>query len=116
MFVAILLLLVGFAIPDFEPTFWSMVRPQSLRKWYFQPGHRSYGRCFRYSMPELVVSPVSALQGKRMTPHLVTWGSNNFNLLFIPVADDFIHPVVQRNTAHGEVLSHYSPLACSTSR
>ena len=59
---------------------------------------------FGTSMPELVVSFISALDGKNDASFGNVIGSNNFNLLFILGIAGLIYPlVVQRNTVKYEV-------------
>lgn len=59
---------------------------------------------FGTSMPELVVSLISALEGKNDASFGNVIGSNNFNLLFILGVAGVIYPlVVQRNTVKYEV-------------
>ncbi|MBL7846980.1 MAG: calcium/sodium antiporter [Cyclobacteriaceae bacterium] len=59
---------------------------------------------FGTSMPELVVSLLSALEGKNDASFGNVIGSNNFNLLFILGIAGAIYPlVVQRNTVKYEV-------------
>ncbi len=59
---------------------------------------------FGTSMPELVVSFVSALQGRNDASFGNVIGSNNFNLLFILGVAGVIYPlIVQRNTVKYEV-------------
>lgn len=59
---------------------------------------------FGTSMPELIVSLLSALNGKNDASFGNVIGSNNFNLLFILGISGLIYPlVVQRNTVKYEV-------------
>jgi cation:H+ antiporter len=59
---------------------------------------------FGTSMPELIVSLLSALEGKNDASFGNVIGSNNFNLLFILGVAGTIYPlVVQRNTVKYEV-------------
>ncbi len=59
---------------------------------------------FGTSMPELIVSLLSALNGKSDASFGNVIGSNNFNLLFILGVSGLIYPlVVQRNTVKFEV-------------
>jgi len=59
---------------------------------------------FGTSMPELVVSLISALEGKNDASFGNVIGSNNFNLLLILGISGLIYPlVVQRNTVKYEV-------------
>jgi cation:H+ antiporter len=59
---------------------------------------------FGTSMPELIVSLLSALDGKNDASFGNVIGSNNFNLLFILGIAGMIYPlVVQRNTVKFEV-------------
>lgn len=59
---------------------------------------------FGTSMPELIVSLLSALDGKNDASFGNVIGSNNFNLLFILGVAGIIYPlVVQRNTVKFEV-------------
>lgn len=59
---------------------------------------------FGTSMPELIVSLLSALEGKNDASFGNVIGSNNFNLLFILGVAGTIYPlVVQRNTVKFEV-------------
>jgi cation:H+ antiporter len=59
---------------------------------------------FGTSMPELIVSLLSALDGKNDASFGNIIGSNNFNLLFILGVSGIIYPlVVQRNTVKFEV-------------
>ncbi|MFN5168564.1 MAG: calcium/sodium antiporter [Cyclobacteriaceae bacterium] len=59
---------------------------------------------FGTSMPELIVSLLSALDGKNDASFGNVIGSNNFNLLFILGISGLIYPlVVQRNTVKFEI-------------
>lgn len=59
---------------------------------------------FGTSMPELMVSLLSALNGKSDATFGNVIGSNNFNILFILGVSGLIYPlVVQRNTIKFEV-------------
>ncbi|MCW5911744.1 MAG: calcium/sodium antiporter [Cyclobacteriaceae bacterium] len=59
---------------------------------------------FGTSMPELIVSLLSALEGKNDASFGNVIGSNNFNLLFILGISGLIYPlIVQRNTVKYEV-------------
>jgi cation:H+ antiporter len=59
---------------------------------------------FGTSMPELIVSLLSAVEGKNDASFGNVIGSNNFNLLFILGISGIIYPlVVQRNTVKYEV-------------
>ncbi|MBN8578451.1 MAG: calcium/sodium antiporter [Cytophagales bacterium] len=59
---------------------------------------------FGTSMPELIVSLMSAVKGKSDAAFGNVMGSNNFNLLFILGACGLIYPlIVQRNTVKFEV-------------
>lgn len=59
---------------------------------------------FGTSLPELIVSLISALSGKTDTAFGNALGSNNFNLLLILGVSGLIYPlVVQRNTVRYEV-------------
>ncbi len=59
---------------------------------------------FGTSMPELIVSLLSALEGKNDASFGNVIGSNNFNLLFILGIAGIIYPlIVQRNTVKYEV-------------
>jgi cation:H+ antiporter len=59
---------------------------------------------FGTSMPELIVSMLSAIEGKNDASFGNVIGSNNFNLLFILGIAGLIYPlVVQRNTVKYEV-------------
>ncbi len=59
---------------------------------------------FGTSMPELIVSLLSALDGKNDASFGNVIGSNNFNLLFILGISGLIYPlIVQRNTVKYEV-------------
>lgn len=105
MFVAILLLLVGFAVLIFGADF--LVNGASSIAKKNGISNLAIGLtvvAFGTSMPELVVSLVSALQGKNDASFGNVVGSNNFNLLFILGVAGLIYPlVVQRNTVKYEV-------------
>src|SRR5215213_9962454 len=59
---------------------------------------------FGTSMPELIVSMLSALDGKNDASFGNVIGSNTFNLLFILGISGLIYPlIVQRNTVKYEV-------------
>jgi len=64
---------------------------------------------FGTSMPELIVSLLSALDGKNDASFGNVIGSNNFNLLFILGIAGLIYPlVVQRNTVKYEATLDFS--------
>ncbi len=105
MFIPILLLLVGFAILIKGADF--LVNGASSAAKKYGISNLAIGLtvvAFGTSMPELIVSMVSALDGKNDASFGNVIGSNNFNLLFILGIAGLIYPlVVQRNTVKYEV-------------
>ncbi len=105
MVYAVLLLLVGFAILIFGADF--LVNGASSVAKKNGISNLAIGLtvvAFGTSMPELIVSLVSALDGKPDASFGNVIGSNNFNLLFILGVAGLIYPlVVQRNTVKYEV-------------
>ncbi len=105
MFFATVLLLVGFAIlikgADFLVNGASSVAKKN------GISNLAIGLtvvAFGTSMPELIVSLLSALEGKADASFGNVIGSNNFNLLFILGVAGLIYPlVVQRNTVKYEI-------------
>jgi cation:H+ antiporter len=105
MFLPILLLLVGFAILIKGADF--LVNGASSAAKKNGISNLAIGLtvvAFGTSMPELIVSLISALDGKSDAAFGNVIGSNNFNLLFILGIAGLIFPlVVQRNTVKFEV-------------
>ena len=101
MLFPILLLLVGFAILIKGADF--LVNGASSVAKKYGISNLAIGLtvvAFGTSMPELIVSLLSALDGKNDASFGNVIGSNNFNLLFILGIAGMIYPlVVQRNTA-----------------
>jgi cation:H+ antiporter len=105
MLVPILLLLVGFAILIKGADF--LVNGASSAAKKYGISNLAIGLtvvAFGTSMPELIVSLISALNGKNDASFGNVIGSNNFNLLFILGIAGIIYPlVVQKNTVKYEV-------------
>ncbi len=105
MLFPILLLLVGFAILIKGADF--LVNGASSAAKKYGISNLAIGLtvvAFGTSMPELIVSLLSALNGKNDASFGNVIGSNNFNLLFILGIAGIIYPlVVQRNTVKYEV-------------
>lgn len=105
MFLTILLLLVGFAILIKGADF--LVNGASSAAKKYGISNLAIGLtvvAFGTSMPELIVSLLSAIDGKNDASFGNVIGSNNFNLLFILGIAGIIYPlVVQRNTVKFEV-------------
>ncbi len=105
MLVPILLLLVGFGILIKGADF--LVNGASSAAKKYGISNLAIGLtvvAFGTSMPELIVSLVSAINGKSDASFGNVIGSNNFNLLFILGICGLIYPlVVQRNTVKYEV-------------
>lgn len=105
MFYSITLLLVGFAILIKGADF--LVNGASSAAKKYGISNLAIGLtvvAFGTSMPELIVSLLSALDGKNDASFGNVIGSNNFNLLFILGVSGLIYPlVVQRNTVKYEV-------------
>lgn len=105
MLFPILLLLVGFAILIKGADF--LVNGASSAAKKYGISNLAIGLtvvAFGTSMPELIVSLLSALDGKNDASFGNVIGSNNFNLLFILGISGIIYPlVVQRNTVKFEV-------------
>lgn len=105
MFVEIFLLLLGFAILIKGADF--LVNGASSVAKSYGISNLAIGLtvvAFGTSMPELVVSLVSAVNGKNDASFGNAIGSNNFNLLFILGIAGLIYPlVVHRNTVKWEV-------------
>lgn len=105
MFTEIALLLVGFAILIKGADF--LVNGASSAAKKYGISNLAIGLtvvAFGTSMPELVVSFLSALDGKNDASFGNVIGSNNFNLLFILGIAGLIYPlVVHRNTVKWEV-------------
>lgn len=105
MLIPILLLLVGFAVLIKGADF--LVNGASSAAKKYGISNLAIGLtvvAFGTSMPELIVSLVSALDGKNDASFGNVIGSNNFNLLFILGICGLIYPlVVQRNTVKYEV-------------
>jgi cation:H+ antiporter len=105
MIIPILILLVGFAILIFGADF--LVKGASSAAKKYGISNLAIGLtvvAFGTSMPELIVSLLSALNGKSDASFGNVIGSNNFNLLFILGIAGLIYPlVVQRNTVKYEV-------------
>ena len=105
MVLPIVLLLVGFAILIKGADF--LVNGASSAAKKYGISNLAIGLtvvAFGTSMPELIVSLVSALDGKNDASFGNVIGSNNFNLLFILGIAGLIYPlVVHRNTIKYEV-------------
>lgn len=105
MLIPILLLLVGFAILIKGADY--LVNGASSAAKKYGISNLAIGLtvvAFGTSMPELIVSLISAFQGKNDASFGNVIGSNNFNLLFILGIAGLIYPlVVQRNTVKYEV-------------
>lgn len=105
MFFSITLLFVGFAILIKGADF--LVNGASSAAKKYGISNLAIGLtvvAFGTSMPELIVSLLSALNGKNDASFGNVIGSNNFNLLFILGISGLIYPlVVQRNTVKYEV-------------
>ena len=105
MALPIILLLVGFAILIKGADF--LVNGASSAAKKYGISNLAIGLtvvAFGTSMPELIVSLVSALDGKNDASFGNVIGSNNFNLLFILGIAGLIYPlVVHRNTVKYEV-------------
>ncbi len=105
MLVNILLLLSGFAVLILGADF--LVNGASSVAKKYGISNLAIGLtvvAFGTSMPELIVSMLSALNGKNDASFGNVIGSNNFNLLFILGIAGIIYPlVVQRNTVKYEV-------------
>lgn len=105
MLFPVLLLLVGFAILIKGADF--LVNGASSAAKKYGISNLAIGLtvvAFGTSMPELIVSLLSALDGKNDASFGNVIGSNNFNLLFILGIAGLIYPlVVQRNTVKYEI-------------
>lgn len=105
MLIPILLLLVGFAILIKGADF--LVNGASSAAKKYGISNLAIGLtvvAFGTSMPELIVSLISAMDGKNDASFGNVIGSNNFNLLFILGIAGLIYPLmVQRNTVKYEV-------------
>ena len=105
MLFPILLLLVGFAILIKGADF--LVNGASSAAKKYGISNLAIGLtvvAFGTSMPELIVSLLSALDGKPDAAFGNVIGSNNFNLLFILGVAGLIYPLaVQRNTVKYEI-------------
>lgn len=105
MLLSIILLLVGFVVLIKGADF--LVSGSSSIAKRFNVSNLAIGLtvvAFGTSMPELMVSLLSALEGKGDATFGNVIGSNNFNLLFILGVSGLIYPlVVQRNTIRFEV-------------
>ncbi|NOT73893.1 MAG: calcium/sodium antiporter [Cyclobacteriaceae bacterium] len=105
MALSILLLLVGFAVLIYGANF--LVNGASSAAKKYGISNLAIGLtvvAFGTSMPELIVSLLSALDGKNDASFGNVIGSNNFNLLFILGIAGLIYPlIVQRNTVKFEV-------------
>jgi len=105
MLFSIILLLVGFVVLIKGADF--LVSGSSSIAKRFNVSNLAIGLtvvAFGTSMPELMVSLLSALDGKGDATFGNVIGSNNFNLLFILGVSGLIYPlVVQRNTIKFEV-------------
>ncbi len=105
MFFPVLLLLVGFGILIKGADF--LVNGASSAAKKYGISNLAIGLtvvAFGTSMPELIVSLLSALDGKNDASFGNVIGSNNFNLLFILGIAGLIYPlVVQRNTVKYEI-------------
>jgi cation:H+ antiporter len=105
MFLTVLLLLAGFAILIKGADF--LVNGASSAAKKYGISNLAIGLtvvAFGTSMPELIVSLLSSLDGKNDASFGNVIGSNNLNLLFILGISGIIYPlVVQRNTVKFEV-------------
>lgn len=105
MYLALLLLLVGFAILIKGADF--LVNGASSVAKKFNISNLAIGLtvvAFGTSTPEFIVSCYSALEGRNDASFGNIIGSNNFNLLFILGVAGLIYPLaVQRNTVKYEV-------------
>lgn len=105
MLIPILLLLVGFGILIKGADF--LVNGASSAAKKYGISNLAIGLtvvAFGTSMPELIVSLISAMDGKNDASFGNVIGSNNFNLLFILGIAGLIYPLmVQRNTVKYEV-------------
>ncbi len=105
MFLDILLLLVGFAVLIKGADFLVSGASSAAKKYGIS--NLAIGLtvvAFGTSMPELIVSLLSAIDGKNDASFGNVIGSNNFNLLFILGVAGLIYPlVVHRNTVKWEV-------------
>lgn len=105
MFLALLLLIVGFAILIKGADF--LVNGASSVAKKFNISNLAIGLtvvAFGTSTPEFIVSCYSALEGRNDASFGNVIGSNNFNLLFILGIAGLIYPLtVQRNTVKYEV-------------
>jgi cation:H+ antiporter len=105
MLIPILLLLLGFGILIKGADF--LVNGASSAAKKYGISNLAIGLtvvAFGTSMPELIVSLLSALDGKNDASFGNVIGSNNFNLLFILGIAGLIYPlIVQRNTVKYEV-------------
>src|ERR1044071_6983305 len=105
MFIPIVILLAGFAILIKGADF--LVNGASSAAKKYGISNLAIGLtvvAFGTSMPELVVSFLSALDGNNDASFGNVIGSNNFNLLFILGVSGLIYPlVVHRNTVKYEV-------------
>ena len=105
MFLEILLLLVGFAVLIKGADFLVSGASSAAKKYGIS--NLAIGLtvvAFGTSMPELIVSLLSAIDGKNDASFGNVIGSNNFNLLFILGVAGLIYPlVVHRNTVKWEV-------------
>lgn len=105
MFLDIVLLLVGFVVLIKGADF--LVGGSSSIAKRFNISNLAIGLtvvAFGTSMPELIVSVISAINGKNDASFGNVIGSNNFNLLFILGVSGVIYPlVVQKSTIKFEV-------------
>ncbi len=105
MYLALFLLLVGFAVLIKGADF--LVNGASSVAKKFNISNLAIGLtvvAFGTSTPELIVSLYSAVEGRNDASFGNVIGSNNFNLLFILGAAGLIYPLtVQRNTVKYEV-------------
>lgn len=105
MFLEILLLLVGFVVLIKGADFLVSGASSAAKKYGIS--NLAIGLtvvAFGTSMPELIVSLLSAINGKNDASFGNVIGSNNFNLLFILGVAGLIYPlVVHRNTVKWEV-------------
>jgi cation:H+ antiporter len=105
MFLALLLLIVGFAILIKGADFFVNGASSVAKK--FNISNLAIGLtvvAFGTSTPEFIVSFYSALEGRNDASFGNIIGSNNFNLLFILGIAGLIYPLtVQRNTVRYEV-------------
>lgn len=105
MFLQIVLLLAGFAILIKGADFLVSGASSAAKK--YGVSNLAIGLtvvAFGTSMPEMIVSLISALNGESDASFGNVIGSNNFNLLFILGICGLIYPlVVQRNTVKYEV-------------